>query len=86
MADSAGGVEDALKAVRAIELDGLEPAHYHLAAIAAALDAYTRTASNELNAELQVLLADAAAAMADHVQYGRVLPASLVTAGMWIRA
>ena len=66
-----------VKAIRAIEEDGLTPDDYHLAAITAALDAHARSASAEVAAEIQVLMADAAAALIDHVRYGRVLPASL---------
>jgi L,D-transpeptidase YcbB len=66
-----------VKAIRAVEDDGLMPDDYHLAAITAALDAHTKAASAEVAAEIQVLMADAAAALIDHVRYGRVLPASL---------
>ena len=36
-----------------------------------------KTPSTEVAADLQVLVADAAAALVDHVRYGRVRPASL---------
>lgn len=66
-----------LNAIRAVEADGLTPGEYHLAALTAALDAHTKSPSVEAAAEIQVLMADAAAALMDHVRYGRVLPASL---------
>jgi L,D-transpeptidase YcbB len=69
--------EEILKASRAAEQDGLTPADYHLAAIASALEAYGRTPTNELAAELQILIADAAAGLADHLQFGKVKPSSL---------
>jgi murein L,D-transpeptidase YcbB/YkuD len=66
-----------LKAIRAIEDDGLTPGDYHLAALTATLDAHTKAATPQTAAELQVLMADAAASMIDHVRYGRVRPAAL---------
>ena len=71
------GAQQMLAAIRNIEQDGLTPADYHLAAITAALEAYAKTPSTEVAADLQVLIADAAAALVDHVRYGRVRPASL---------
>jgi murein L,D-transpeptidase YcbB/YkuD len=68
---------DILKAIRDIEQDGLTPDDYHLAAITAALDAHAKAPSSESGAALQVLIADAAAALVDHVRYGKVRPASL---------
>ena len=66
-----------LVAIRNIEQDGLTPADYHLSAITAALDAYTKAPSPEVTADLHVLIADAAVAMVDDVCYGRVRPSSL---------
>ena len=66
-----------VKAIHAVEDDGLTPSDYHLAALTAALDAHAKTPSAATAAELQLLMADAAAALIDHVRYGRVLPASL---------
>jgi murein L,D-transpeptidase YcbB/YkuD len=71
------GAQQMLSAVRASELDGLTPTDYHLTAITAALDAYTTSPSTETAGDLQVLIADAAAALIDHVRYGRVRPSSL---------
>jgi L,D-transpeptidase YcbB len=69
--------DEIVKAIHGIELDGLTPADYHLNAITTALDAYKRSPSNELAAELQLLFADAAAALVDHLQYGKVRPSTL---------
>ncbi|HET7219544.1 MAG TPA: L,D-transpeptidase family protein, partial [Vicinamibacterales bacterium] len=66
-----------VKAIRDIEADGLTPGDYHLAALTAALDAHTKAPAADIAAEIQLLMADAAAALIDHVRYGRVLPASL---------
>ncbi len=71
------GAEQVIVAIRTIDQDGLTPADYHLAAITAALDAYHKAPSSDVAADLQVLVADAAAALVDHVRYGRVRPASL---------
>jgi murein L,D-transpeptidase YcbB/YkuD len=71
------GAEQVLSAIRNIDQDGLTPADYHLTVLTAALDAYGRTPSTDIAADLQVLIADAAAALVDHVRYGRVRPASL---------
>ena len=65
-----GAAQQALTAIRNIEQDGLTPADYHLAAIAAAIDAYAKSPSNDTSADLELLMADAAAAMVDHVRYG----------------
>jgi murein L,D-transpeptidase YcbB/YkuD len=69
--------EEMVKAIRGAEQDGLTPADYHLTTIASALEAHTRTPTNDLAAELQILVTDAAAALADHVQFGKVKPSSL---------
>jgi murein L,D-transpeptidase YcbB/YkuD len=66
-----------LKAIRAIESDGLRPEEYHLAALDAAVEAQAKTPTIQIAAELQVLMADAAAGLIDHVRYGRVRPSSL---------
>jgi len=71
------GPEQILKAIRSIEQDGLDPADYHSSAITAALEAHARAPSTDLAAELQVLVADAAAALVDHARYGKVRPAVL---------
>jgi murein L,D-transpeptidase YcbB/YkuD len=72
-----GSAQEMLAAIRNIDRDGLTPADYHLSLITAALDAYAKTPSTDAAADLQVLIADAAAALIDHVRYGRVRPSSL---------
>ncbi len=64
-------------AIRAIEDDGLNPDDYHRAAVTSSIEAYAKSPTADNAAELQVLIADAAAAMIDHVRYGRVRPAAL---------
>jgi L,D-transpeptidase YcbB len=68
---------DVLRTIRAIDQDGLTPEHYHLAGITAALETHAKAPSNETAAVIQVLIADATAALVDHVRYGKVRPASL---------
>ncbi len=64
------------RAIAAIEQDGLTPADYHLAAIETLLAmGGARTAADE--ADLQMLLTDAVAALVDHVRYGKVKPSTL---------
>lgn len=64
------------RAIVEIDQDGLNPAEYHLAAIDALLAAGAkRTAADE--ADLQLLLTDAVAAVLDHVRYGKVRPVTL---------
>jgi L,D-transpeptidase YcbB len=72
-----GGAQEILTAIRSIDQDGLNPADYHLSLITVALESYAKTPSTDAAADLQVLIADAAAALIDHVRYGRVRPASL---------
>jgi murein L,D-transpeptidase YcbB/YkuD len=71
------GAQEILTAIRNIDQDGLTPADYHLSVITVALESYAKTPSTDVAADLQVLIADAAAALIDHVRYGRVRPASL---------
>jgi L,D-transpeptidase YcbB len=71
------GAQEMLKAIRAAEMDGLTPGDYHLAALTSANDAHAKTPSSESAALLQLLIADAAAALIDHARYGRVRPTSL---------
>jgi murein L,D-transpeptidase YcbB/YkuD len=65
-----------VKAIHGIERDGLNPADYHTEAIERSL-AERKTATAESEADLDLLLTDAVAAMIDHMRYGRVHPASL---------
>jgi L,D-transpeptidase YcbB len=69
--------DEVLRAIRASELDGLTPEDYHLAAITSALEAQARTPSPELATEVQLLLADAVAGLAEHLRFGKVKPSSL---------
>ena len=63
------------EAIAGVAKDGLDPGDYHLAAIDSLLDTGDRTA--EADADLELLLTDAVAALLDHTRYGRVLPATL---------
>jgi murein L,D-transpeptidase YcbB/YkuD len=64
------------RAILAIEQDGLTPADYHLATIDALLaKGAARSPADE--ADLQILLTDAVAALLDHVRYGKVRPSTL---------
>jgi L,D-transpeptidase YcbB len=71
------GAESIMHAIREIQQDGLAPADYHLMVIESALIARSKAPAVDVDADLQVLLADAAAALVDHVRYGRVTPVSL---------
>ncbi len=71
------GADHVRRAIREIEADGLSPRDYHLAAIESLLEERTSSPSVLVEADLQILLSDAMAAMADHVRYGKVDPASL---------
>lgn len=64
-------------AIAGIEKDGLDPAEYHLARIDTLLAARQAHRTEEGDADLELLLSDAALGLIDHVRYGRVLPASL---------
>jgi murein L,D-transpeptidase YcbB/YkuD len=69
--------EAVLAAIRRVDEDGLTPADYHLAAIESLLATKSTAASAEAEADLQVLLTDAVAALVDHVRYGKVQPVTL---------
>lgn len=64
-----------LAAIRDSASDGLNPADYHLDRIQALLGAPKRAADEE--ADLQLLLSDAVAALVDDVRYGKVRPVTL---------
>jgi len=72
-----GDAESVKKAILAIAQDGLEPADYHLARIDTLLAARKSQRTEEGDADLELLLTDAVAAMIDDVRYGRVAPKSL---------
>ena len=65
--------DEIVKAIRASERDGLNPADYHLATIEGVLGG-KRTAPE---VDVQLLLTDAVAALIDHARYGRVRPQAL---------
>ena len=69
--------EAVLAAIRRSDEDGLTPADYHLAAIESLLAARSKAASAEAEADLQVLLTDAVAALVDQVRFGKVQPVTL---------
>jgi murein L,D-transpeptidase YcbB/YkuD len=71
------GAVTIVQTIRRSQEDGLTPADYHLAALDGAIAARGSAGNPELDADLQVLLADATAALVDHVLYGKVLPATL---------
>ncbi|HYJ34325.1 MAG TPA: L,D-transpeptidase family protein [Candidatus Binatia bacterium] len=69
--------EDIVQAIRGVTADGLNPADYHLKAIEQMVSERDNGSSPELEGDLDILLSDAVAAMADHVRYGRVRPVTL---------
>jgi murein L,D-transpeptidase YcbB/YkuD len=75
--DLPAGAESMRQAIADIAHDGLNPADYHLAKIDALLAARKQQRADSLDADLEILLSDAAAAMIDNVRYGRVRPAAL---------
>jgi murein L,D-transpeptidase YcbB/YkuD len=64
-------------AILAIAQDGLEPADYHLSAIDTLLAERRDHRTEEGDADLELLLSDAVAAMIDDVRYGKVSPKEL---------
>lgn len=64
-----------VEAIRGVSRDGLNPKDYHLEAIEKLSQGQSHTP--EAQADLDLLLTDAVAAIADHVRFGRVLPATL---------
>lgn len=72
-----GDAESIRKAMLDITNDGLDPADYHLARIDSLLAERKQRRTEEGDADLELLLTDAAAGMIDHARYGRVRPASL---------
>jgi L,D-transpeptidase YcbB len=69
------GPDQILQAIRDVEQDGLVPGDYHLTAIeslrASPADPQGR------DADLQILLTDAVAALVNHVRFGKVRPSTL---------
>jgi murein L,D-transpeptidase YcbB/YkuD len=70
-----GRTDQIVVAIREIELDGLTPADYHLSAIDA-LRSASPTASGR-DADLEILVTDAVAALVDEVRFGKVRPVTL---------
>lgn len=68
-----GAAEEILKAIRASDGEGLNPADYHLAALEGVLGG--RKSAPDV--DVQLLLTDAVAAYIDHVRYGKVKPQTL---------
>ena len=75
--DLDAGAASVRAAIADIAKDGLDPADYHLARIDALIAARKAQPSADSDADLEVLLTDAVAAMIDQSRYGRVLPATL---------
>src|SRR5688572_14801055 len=73
--DLGSGARSVKEAIEGIRRDGLDPADYHLAAIDSLLEQEDR--EPDADADLELLLTDAVAAMIDHARYGLVRPASL---------
>lgn len=69
--------EDIAQAIRGVSRDGLNPADYHLKTIEQMIASRQDAPSPEREGDLDILLSDAVAAMADHVRYGRVRPVTL---------
>ena len=69
--------EAVVAAIRRLDEDGLTPADYHLAAIERLLAGRSKAPSADADADLQILLTDAVAALVDHVRYGKVKPVTL---------
>src|SRR5262245_18392022 len=72
-----GDAKAILESIRGVERDGLEPRDYHLEAIEALMERRNHEASADGVADLDVLLTDAVAGMADHMRYGKVRPSSV---------
>jgi L,D-transpeptidase YcbB len=72
-----GDADRIVEAIRGIERDGLDPKDYHLEALETLIQQRKEGANAELDAQLDLLLTDAVAAMVDDARYGRVRPAAL---------
>ncbi|HET7498058.1 MAG TPA: L,D-transpeptidase family protein [Candidatus Eisenbacteria bacterium] len=69
--------EDIVQAIRGVTADGLNPGDYHLKTIEQMVAERENGSTPELEGDLDILLSDAVAAIADHVRYGRVKPVTL---------
>lgn len=72
-----GDADRVAEAIRGIARDGLDPEDYHLQTIETMIQERKDGANAELDANLDLLLTDAVAAMVDDVRYGRVRPSTL---------
>src|SRR5262245_4362959 len=68
---------DLLDAIRDVEADGLTPSDYHPDAIQKLLDEQKNAHDPAIQADLDILMTDAVAAIIDDMRYGRVRPASV---------
>lgn len=66
-----------IQAIRGVAEDGLNPDDYHLDAIQKMENQRHHATTAELEADLDLLLSDAIAAVVDHIHYGKVHPKSL---------
>lgn len=66
-----------VKAIRGVAADGLNPDDYHLGVIEKLHEQREHATTAEAEADLDLLLSDAIAAMVDHMRYGKVHPKTL---------
>jgi murein L,D-transpeptidase YcbB/YkuD len=69
--------DDLVLAIRDVEADGLTPSDYHLDAIQKLRDEQKTAHDPAIQADLDILMTDAVAAIIDDMRYGRVRPASV---------
>ena len=74
------GASEIVAAIKDVTRDGLNPRDYHLEAIDKLLREDAGSRRPEAQGDLDILLTDAVAAMADHLRYGRVPPRALNSA------
>jgi murein L,D-transpeptidase YcbB/YkuD len=70
-------VPKVVEAIKGVYADGLNPDDYHLATIQKLDEQRKHATTAELEADLDLLLTDAVAAIFDHVRYGKIRPRSL---------
>ncbi|HEX5032224.1 MAG TPA: L,D-transpeptidase family protein [Candidatus Eisenbacteria bacterium] len=68
---------DLLDGIRDVDADGLKPSDYHLDAIQKLVDEQKTARDPAIQADLDILMTDAVAAIVDDMRYGRVRPASV---------
>jgi len=66
-----------VEAIQGVYADGLNPEDYHLATIQRLDERRKHATTAELEADLDLLVSDAIAALVDHSRYGRIHPRSL---------